>query len=81
MKIRKWGNRRALPDAVPVEVTEEMEHLTTESLTPPRRFNDGWMKKPVGKTNSRAFVAAIVAVSKSFQGVSAVMSVSEVVNK
>jgi len=55
--------------------------LTTESLTPPRRFNDGWMKKPVGKTNSRAFVAAIVAVSKSFQGVSAVMSVSEVVNK
>lgn len=60
-------SRRALPVAASVEVAEETEHWTTETLTPPRQFNDGWIDKPVGKTNPRAFIAAIV-VSKSFEG-------------
>lgn len=57
---------RTLPDAVPAaDVNGETEHRTTQTFTPPRRFNDGSIDKPVGIPNPRAFVAAIV-VSQNF---------------
>lgn len=50
------------------EVSGEAEHRMIETLAPPRRSNEGWRDKPVGKTNPRVLVAAM-DVSQSFTAV------------